>query len=86
MTEWRLTDRTFLISNIEKVWSDRLQNAVACKGYTSVLSKMVSMIFAVLEVSFRALTTVVKLPWKFLTLFLAVLLPFLPRDAMQARP
>jgi len=33
-----------------------------------VLSKMVSVIFAVLEVSFWALTTVVKLPWKFLTL------------------
>jgi len=29
---------------------------------------MVSVIFAVLEVSFWALTTVVKLPWKFLTL------------------
>ena len=28
------------------------QNAVACKGYTSVLSKMVSVIFAVLVVSF----------------------------------
>jgi len=28
------------------------QNAVACKGYTSILSKMVSVIFAVLEVSF----------------------------------
>jgi len=28
------------------------QNAVACKGYTSVLSKMVSVIFAILEVSF----------------------------------
>ena len=44
------------------------QNAVGCKGYTSVLSKMVSVIFAVLEVLFLALTTVVKLPWKFLTL------------------
>jgi len=31
---------------------------------------MVSVIFAVLEVSFWALTTVVKLPWKFLTLIL----------------
>jgi len=29
---------------------------------------MVSVIFVVLEVSFWALTTVVKLPWKFLTL------------------
>jgi len=29
---------------------------------------MVSVIFAVLEVSFWALTTVVKIPWKFLTL------------------
>jgi len=48
---------------------------------------MVSVIFAVLEVSFRALTTVVKLPWKFLTLIFAVLLPFfLLRDATQARP
>ena len=28
------------------------QNAVACKGYTSDLSKMVSVIFAVLVVSF----------------------------------
>ena len=31
---------------------------------------MVSVIFAVLGVSFWALTTVVKLPWKFLTLFI----------------
>ena len=37
---------------------------------------MVSVIFAVLEVSFSALTTVVKLPRKFLTLIFAVLLPF----------
>jgi len=37
---------------------------------------MVSVIFAVLVVSFSALTTVVKLPWKFLTLIFAVLLPF----------
>ena len=50
------------------------QNAFACKGYTSVLSKMVSVIFAVLVVSFWALTTVVKLPLKFLTLIFAVLL------------
>jgi len=28
------------------------QNAVACKGYTSVLSKMVQVTFAVLGVSF----------------------------------
>jgi len=42
-----------------------------------VLSKMVSVIFAVLEVSFwGALTTIVKLPWKFLTLIFAVLLQF----------
>jgi len=34
---------------------------------------MVSVIFAVLEVSFSALTTAVKLPWKFLTLIFAVL-------------
>jgi len=34
----------------------------------SVLSKMVSVIFAVLEVLFSAIITVVKLPWKFLTL------------------
>ena len=54
--------------------------------YRDVLSKMVSVIFAVLEVSFLALTTIVKLPWKFLTLFFAVLLPFLLRYAMQARP
>jgi len=60
MTEWRLTDRTSLISKIQNVWSDRFsKNAVACKGYTSVLSKMVSVKFAVLEVSFWALTTVV---------------------------
>ena len=52
------------------------QNAVACKGYTSVLSKMVQVIFAVLGVSFWALTTVVKLPWKVLALIFAVLLPF----------
>jgi len=52
------------------------QNAVACKGYTSVLSKMVQVIFAVLGVSFWALTTVVKLPWKFLALIFAALLPF----------
>ena len=37
---------------------------------------MVSVIFAVLEVSFWALTTVVELPWKFLTLIFAVLLQF----------
>jgi len=37
---------------------------------------MVSVIFAVLEVSFWAFTTAVKLPWKFLTLIFAVLLPF----------
>jgi len=37
-------------------------------SFVSVLSKMVSVIFAVLEVLFSALTTVVKLPWKFLTL------------------
>jgi len=37
---------------------------------TVVLSKMVSVIFAVVEVSFWALTTVVKLPWKLLTLIL----------------
>jgi len=49
-----------------------LCNPVACKGYTSVLSKMVSVIFAVSEVSFWALTTVVKLPWKFLTLIIIV--------------
>jgi len=35
------------------------------------------VVFAVLDVSFRALTTVVKLPWKFLALIFAVLLPFL---------
>ena len=35
------------------------------------------VIFAVLEVSFWALTAVVKFPWKFLTLIFAVLLPFL---------
>jgi len=59
------------------------QNAVACKGlltylYQYVLSKVVSVIFAVLEMSFWTLTTVtvVKLPWKFLTLIFAVLLPF----------
>ena len=53
------------------------QNAIACKGYTSVLSKMVSVIFAVLEVSFWALTTVVKLPWKFLILITTKSQPFL---------
>jgi len=37
---------------------------------------MVIVIFAVLEVSFGAITTVVKLLWKFLTLMFAVLLPF----------
>jgi len=67
---------------LEDVWGDQQlpvfifgplhnatpSNAVAFKGYTSVLSKMVSVIFAVLEVSFWALRIVVKLPWKFLTL------------------
>jgi len=48
------------------------QNAVACKGYTNVLSKMVYVIFAVLEVSFCALTTLVKRPWKFLTLIVTM--------------
>jgi len=43
---------------------------------THLLLNMVSVIFAVLEVSFSALTTVVKLPRKFLTLIFAVLLPF----------
>jgi len=33
---------------------------------------MVSVVFAVLVVSFSALTTVVKLPWKFLTLIFIV--------------
>ena len=46
---------------------------------------MVSVIFAVLGVSFWALTTVVKLCRKFLTLIFAVLLPFLLRDAMLSR-
>jgi len=36
-----------------------------------------SDIIAVLEVSFGAPTTVVKLTWKFLTIILAVLLPLL---------
>ena len=49
--------------------------------YTRRAVKMVSVIFAVLEVSFWALTTAVKLQWKVLTLIFAVLLPFLPRDA-----
>jgi len=48
------------------------------------LLKIVSVIFAVLEVSFWALSTVVKLLWKFLTLRFTVLLPFLPCDAMHS--
>ena len=43
---------------------------------------MVLVIFAVLVVSFLTLATVVKLPWKFLTLIFAVLLPFLLHDAI----
>jgi len=43
---------------------------------------MVSVIFAVLEVSYS--DWALKLPWKFLTLIFAVLLPFLLCDAMQA--
>ena len=48
-----ITDKTSLNSKIYRT-SDLtdFQNAVACKGYTSVLSKMVSVIFAVLGVSF----------------------------------
>jgi len=41
--------------------------------------KLYQLIFAVLEVSFWVLTTVAKRPWKFLTLFFAVLLPFLSK-------
>jgi len=36
----------------ERLISPIFKTQVACKGYTSVLSKMVSVIFAVLEVSF----------------------------------
>jgi len=42
-----------------------------------ILSKMVSVIFAVLEMSFWALTTAVKLLRKFLTLMFAVLFTIL---------
>jgi len=59
-TAWRLRPRLHRTSDLTD-----FQNAVACKGYQYVLSKMVSVIFAVLEVSFWALTTVVKLPRKF---------------------
>ena len=43
------------------------------------LLKIVSVIFSVWEMSFWALTTVVELLWKFLTLIFAVLLPFLEK-------
>ena len=52
-------DRTSVISKIQNVGSHRFSK----RRRLYVLSKMVSVIFAVLEVSFWALTTVVKLPW-----------------------
>ena len=60
---WKLVVDT---SNIHH-WSVAT-SSVSLLSIITFLLKMVSVIFAVLEVSFWALTTVVKLPWKFLTL------------------
>ena len=56
-----ITNRTSLINKTQNVWSYRFSK----RRRLYVLSKMVSVIFAVLEVSFWALTTVVELPWNF---------------------
>jgi len=54
-------------------------NVNCCNRIITLFIEYGILIFTVLEVSFWALTTVVKLPWKFLTLIVAVLLPFLKK-------
>jgi len=61
-----ITDRTSLISKIQNVWSHRFSK---CRRYIPICSieNGISNI-CYLEVSFWAFTTVVIVPWKFLTL------------------